>query len=168
MEHPGLHFHFNPDLIIGLKGVSRVQFIHEHFEVESHALTLIPGGIPHRETLVPGKSGGFENLVISVYNQTISVQHQVGRAGHLETATEYYDTPKFHLLAQYLEELAELSHGTEPSRHLGIKGLLLIYFTTLQSVLHHARQSVPVEKLKISQTRRLVQENLGNSKPANG
>ena len=27
MEHPGLHFHFNPDLIIGLRGASRFEFL---------------------------------------------------------------------------------------------------------------------------------------------
>ena len=30
MEHAGLHFHFNPDLIIGLRGASRFEFIQEH------------------------------------------------------------------------------------------------------------------------------------------
>jgi AraC-like DNA-binding protein len=162
MEHPGLHFHFNPDLIIGLKGVSRVQFIHEDFAIGPHTLALIPGGIPHREMSVPGGNPRFENLVISVYNETVSVQHQVGRAGHLETATEFYDTAKFHFLAQYLEELAELSHEAEPHRRLGIKGLLLVYFSTLEAVLRRALHSAPVEKLKISQTRRLVHEHLGN------
>jgi AraC-like DNA-binding protein len=162
MEHPGLHFHFNPDLIIGLKGTSRVQFIHEEFHIGPHALALIPGGIPHRETSVPGGNPRFENLVISVYNETVSMQHQVGRAGHLETATEFYDTSKFQLLAEYLEELAELNHEADAHRRLAIKGLLLIYFSTLASVVRRAQHSAPVEKQKISQARRLVHEHLGN------
>jgi AraC-like DNA-binding protein len=163
MEHPGLHFHFNPDLIIGLKGASRLEFIHEKFEVAPNSLTLIPGGIPHRETAVPGRSGGFENLVISVYNQTVSVQHQIGRGSAVQTVTEYYDTSRYQLLAQYLEEIAELSHTPLSADGLGIKGLLLIYFSTLRALIDRTRQSAPVEKLKISQTKRLVQEHLGNS-----
>ncbi len=52
MEHPGLHFHFNPDLIIGLKGASRFEFIQESFVVEAGEMAIIPGGIPHREIVL--------------------------------------------------------------------------------------------------------------------
>jgi AraC-like DNA-binding protein len=162
METPGLHFHFNPDLIIGLKGRSRLEFIHEHFEIEPLSLALIPGGIPHREVPVKGRRDpGFENLVISVYNQTVSVQLQVCSGQGIESTSHYYDTAKYQLLAQYLEEMAELSHSAPTAQRLGIKGLLLIYFSTLEEAIRRVRHSAPVEKLKISQTKRLVQENLG-------
>ena len=77
--------------------------------------------------------------------------------------TEYYDTAKYQQLAQYLEEIAELSHSTDAGQRLGIKGLLLIYLSTLESAIRRVRSSPPVEKLKISQTKRLVQEHLGDS-----
>ena len=164
MEHSGLHFHFNPDLIIGIQGASQFEFIQERFVVEAGAMAIIPGGIPHREVVLE-KPAPFENLVISVYNETISVQLQgdggEGKARVL--ATEYYDTTKYQQLAQYLEEIAELSHSVDEERHLAIKGLLLIYLSTLESAIRRVRSSPPVEKLKISQTRRLVQEHLGNS-----
>jgi AraC-like DNA-binding protein len=164
MEHSGLHFHFNPELIIGLKGASRFEFIQEGFVVEPGGVAIIPGGIPHGEVVLE-KEGPFENLVISVYNETVSIQLQgdagKGKAGAL--VTEYYDTAKYQQLAQYLEEIAELSHSSDPERRLGIKGLLLIYLSTLQAALRRVRFSPPVEKLKISQTKRLVQEHLGNS-----
>ena len=164
MEHTGLHFHFHPDLVIGLQGASRFEFIHEHFVVEAGSLAIIPGGIPHRE-IVLERVAPFENLVVSVYNETVSVQLQ-GSAGDGKTRalmTEYYDTAKYQQLAHYLEEIAELSHSAEAEQWLGIKGLLLIYLTTLGSVIRRVRSSPPVEKLKISQTKRLVQEHLGNS-----
>jgi AraC-like DNA-binding protein len=164
MEHTGLHFHFNPDLIIGLKGASRFEFIQEKFTVEAGCMAIIPGGIPHRE-IVLEKEGTFENLVISVYNETVSVQLQ-GNAGDGKARallTEYYDTTKFQQLAQYLEEIAELSHSGAPESRLGIKGLLLIYLSTLEAAIRRVRFSPPVEKLKISQTKRLVQEHLGDS-----
>ena len=112
MEHPGLHFHFNPDLIIGLKGASAFEFIQERFVVEAGSMAIIPGGIPHREVVLE-REAPFENIVISVYNETVSVQLQVG-AGDGKARTlvaEYYDTAKYQQLAQYLEEIAELSHG---------------------------------------------------------
>lgn len=164
MEHPGLHFHFSPDLIIGLHGTSRFEFIQEQFTVDAGELAIIPGGIPHRE-IVLEKESTFENLVISVYNETISVQLQ-GNAGGGKACTamtEYFDTPKFQLLAQYLEEIAELSHSGDPGHRLGVKGLLLIYLSTLEAAIRRVRSSAPVEKLKISQTKRLVQEQMGNS-----
>jgi AraC-like DNA-binding protein len=164
MEHSGLHFHFNPEIIIGVKGASRLEFIHERFVVEAGNLAIIPGGIPHRETILKTE-GILENLVISVYNETVSVQLQVtvGDDKALETVTEYFDTAKYQQLAQYLEEIAELSHGGEVGQRLGIKGLLLIYLSTLQSAIQRVRHAPPVEKLKISQTKRLVQDHLGNS-----
>jgi AraC-like DNA-binding protein len=164
MEHPGLHFHFNPDLIIGLQGASCFEFIQERFVVEAGTIAIIPGGIPHREVILE-REAPFENLVISVYNETVSVQLQ-GNAGGgraCTAKTEYFDTPKYQQLAQYLEEIAELNHGGETELQLGIKGLLLIYLSTLESAIRRVRSSPPVEKLKISQTKRLVQEHLGNS-----
>jgi AraC-like DNA-binding protein len=164
MEHPGLHFHFNPDLIIGLRGASSFEFIQERFVVEAGSMAVIPGGIPHREVVLE-RDEPFENLVISVYNETVSVQLQ-GHAGHgktCATVTEYFDTAKYQQLAQYLEEIAELSHSDDSNHLLGIKGLLLIYLSTLESAIRRVRSSPPVEKLKISQTRRLIQEHLGNS-----
>ena len=164
MERAGLHFHFNPDLIIGIRGASCFEFIQEKFVVEAGHLAIIPGGIPHREVILE-KEVPFENLVISVYNETVSVQLQ-GNAGGgkaCETQTEYYDTAKYQQLAQYLEEVAELSHSADPELRLGIKGLLLIYLSTLGAVIRRVRSSAPVEKLKISQTKRLVQEHLGDS-----
>jgi AraC-like DNA-binding protein len=81
----------------------------------------------------------------------------------VRTHTEYYDTPKYQQLAQYLDEIADLSHIRQPDEQLGVKGLLLIYFCTLQSVIRRMRRAQAVEKLKISQTKRLVQEHLGSS-----
>ena len=164
MESPGLHFHFNPDLVIGIRGASCFEFIQERFVVEAGSMAIIPGGIPHREVVLE-RQVPFENLVISVYNETVSVQLQ-GDAGQGSTRAvlaEYYDTAKYQQLAQYLEEIAELSHGGGAAQRLGIKGLLLIYLSTLQAAIHRVRSSPPVEKLKISQTKRLVQEHLGDS-----
>jgi AraC-like DNA-binding protein len=163
MEHLGLHFHFNPDLVIGLKGASLFEFIHERFTVGAGSLAVIPGGIPHREVQLQ-TAEPFQNLVISVYNETVSVQLQsrATAGAPLETSTEYYDTAKHQHLTQYLEELAELSHSNEAERQLGIKGLLLIYLSTLASAIRRFRHSPPVEKLKISQTKRFVQEHLGD------
>ncbi len=166
MEHSGLHFHFNPDLIIGLKGASRFEFIQERFVVEAGSMAIIPGGIPHREIVLEKEGELFENLAISVYNETVSVQLQAhaGDGKAAATITEYYDTAKYQQLAQYLEEIAELSHSGDPGHRLGIKGLLLIYLSTLETAIRRVRSSPPVEKLKISQTKRLVQEHLGNSR----
>ncbi len=79
MEHAGLHFHFNPDFVIGIKGASCFEFIQEKFVVEAGGIAIIPGGIPHREVVLE-REAPFENLVISVYNETVSVQLQ-GSAG---------------------------------------------------------------------------------------
>ncbi len=163
MEQPGFHFHFNPDLVIGLRGASEFEFIQERFTVEAAELAIIPGGIPHREIILE-RPEPFENLVISVYNETVSVQLQASstQAEAAAVVTQYYDAAKYQQLAQYLEEIAELGQGPHTAR-LGIKGLLLIYLTTLLAAVRRVRIAPPVEKLKISQTKRLVQTHLGDS-----
>lgn len=164
MEHPGLHFHFNPDLVIGLRGASRFEFIQERFDVEAGEIAIIPGGIPHRE-VVQERPEPFENLVISVYNETVSVQLQ----GHgsedqaVPVATEYFDAAKYQQLALYLEEIAEIANTSDADYEVGIKGLLLIYLTTLLAAIRRVRFAPPVEKLKISQAKRLVQAHLRDS-----
>jgi AraC-like DNA-binding protein len=164
MEHSGLHFHFNPDLVIGLKGASCFEFIQERFVVAAGEIAIIPGGIPHRE-IVLERGTSFQNLVISVYNETVSVQLQghEGDGRAVALVTEYFDAAKYQQLAHYLEEIAELSHHGDPEHELGIKGLLLIYLTTLEAAIRRVRSAPPVEKLKISQTKRLVQMHLGDS-----
>jgi AraC-like DNA-binding protein len=164
MEHPGLHFHFNPDLVIGLRGASRFEFIQERFDVETGEIAIIPGGIPHREVVQP-RPESFENLVISVYNETVSAQLQEadGEGNAVIIATEYFDAAKYQQLAQYLEEIAEINNNADPEFELGIKGLLLIYLTTLEAAIRRVRFAPAVEKLKISQTKRLVQMHLGDS-----
>ena len=164
MEHPGLHFHFNPDLVIGIRGASRFEFIQERFDIEPGEIAIIPGGIPHRE-VVQHRAEPFQNLVISVYNETVCVQLQEdgGDGTTRAVGTEYFDTAKYQQLAQYLEEIAEINNTADREYELGIKGLLLIYLTTLEAAIRRVRLSPAVEKLKISQTKRLVQAHLGDS-----
>ena len=41
MEQTGFHFHFNPDLVIGIKGASSFEFIQEQFVVEAGHLAQV-------------------------------------------------------------------------------------------------------------------------------
>ncbi|MGC3988263.1 MAG: helix-turn-helix domain-containing protein [Chthoniobacteraceae bacterium] len=164
MEHPGLHFHFTPELVIALKARSRFEFIHEQFTLEPGEMAIIPAGIPHREEVLPEKRVPFENLVISIYNQTVCVQHQLAvTKSSLEQRTEYFDTPKYQQLVQYLEEAAELFHGTPAGHTLGLKGFLMAWLSTLELTVRRLAHAPPVERLKISQVKRQVQEHLGDA-----
>lgn len=164
MESAGLHFHFNPEFVIGLNGSSQFQFIHEHFSLGSCDMAVIPAGIPHRE--VPNRNAGvFQNVVISVYNQTVclQLQSQLNADEGVQVDQCYLDSPKFALLAAYLNEMAEFHNPTVPEQPLGIKGLLLAYLDTLRAIIIQSRQTPMVEKLKISQVKKLIHEHLGSS-----
>lgn len=162
-EHPGMHFHFAPDFVVALGGRCRLEFIHEEIVLERGEIAVIPAGIPHREIPTALPREPFQNLAISIYNQTIGAQLQrsEARAQTLETHRLYFDSPKEHLLTDYLEELAELYHSRDSQRHFGIKGLVLAYLSTLAGIIQHAREQPTAEKLKITQARRYVQEYLG-------
>ncbi|MEI9894300.1 MAG: hypothetical protein WDN28_10560 [Chthoniobacter sp.] len=160
---PGLHFHFAPDFIVALGGRTRLEFAHEEIILERSQMAVIPTGIPHREVPVARAGEPFQNLVVSVYNQTVSAQfvHSEAGAQTLRVEHAYFDSAKDQLLIQYLEELGELYHSREEQRHFGIKGLLLTYLSTLAGIVQHAREAPPSEKLKVSQAKRYVQEYLG-------
>jgi AraC-like DNA-binding protein len=162
---PGMHFHFAPDFVVGLGGRTRLEFPHGELVLERCEIAIIPAGIPHREVPIARAGEPFQNLVVSVYNQTISAQFQ-----HSEAATQtlqieraYFDSSKDQLLIEYLEEATELYHSRDEQRHFGIKGLVLAYLSTLAGIVHHAREAPPTEKLKISQAKRFVQEYLGSA-----
>lgn len=164
MEAAGLHFHFNPEFVIGVNGASQFEFIHDQFSLGACEMAVIPAGIPHRE-MPRSSSGVFQNVVVSVYNQTICLQlqsqHDVREGMQVDQC--YLDSPKFALLATYLNEMAEF-HNPQNSEHRpGIRGLLMAYLDTLRSVIGQSRKAPTIEKLKISQVKKLVQEHLGSS-----
>lgn len=163
MESPGLHFHFNPEFVIGLNGKSTFAFVSGRFVLGPREMAVLPAGIPHNETPSVGL-GVFQNIVVSVYNQTVCVQlqHQRGRQG-LQSVQRHYDTPKFSLLASYLNEIAEFHLHSGRASKAGIKGLLLAYMGTLAGILEQSKHRAPVEKLKISQVKKLVQEHLAST-----
>jgi AraC-like DNA-binding protein len=164
-DMPGMHFHFAPDFVVGLGGRTRLEFVHETVVLEPFEMMVIPAGIPHREVPLARAAEPFQNLVVSVYNQTISAQLQRSEAAARTLRTEhaYFDSAKDQLLVRYLEEMSELFHGRDAQRHFGIKGLVLAYLSTLAAIVHHAREAPPSEKGKISQTKRHVQEYLGST-----
>lgn len=163
-EIPGMHFHFAPDFLVGLGGRTRLEFSQGEITLDCLEMAIIPAGIPHRELPVSRRGQPFQNLAISVYNETISAQWArtaIG-AANMETEHAYFDSAKDQLLIQYLEELSEVYHSRDEQRHYGIKGLLLAYLSTLVGIVQHAREAPPSEKLKVSQAKRYVQEYLGS------
>ncbi|MEP6669832.1 MAG: AraC family transcriptional regulator [Chthoniobacter sp.] len=163
-DFPGMHFHFAPDFVVGLGGRTRLEFMHEVITLERFEIAVIPTGIPHREVPLARAGEPFQNLVVSVYNQTIRVQFVRSEAGAQTLLVEHahFDSAKDQLLVQYLEELGEIYHSREEQRHFGIKGLILTYLSTLAGIVQHAHEAPPSEKLKVSQAKRYVQEYLGS------
>jgi AraC-like DNA-binding protein len=164
-EHPGMHFHFSPDLVIGLGGRTRLEFVDGEITLDRHEVAVIPAGIPHREVPIAKAGEPFQNLVISIYNETICTQLQRTEpdAQTLGVERQYFDSSKDQLLIRYLEELSEQFHGRDPRRHYAVKGLMMAYLSTLAEIINHSREAAPVEKLKISQAKRYVQEYLGSA-----
>jgi hypothetical protein len=136
-EHPGMHFHFSPDLVIGLGGRTRLEFVDGEITLERHETAVIPAGIPHREVPIAKAGEPFQNLVISIYNETICAQLQRTEpdAQTLGVERHYFDSSKDQLLIRYLEELSEQYHGRDLRRHYVIKGLMMAYLSTLAGIL---------------------------------
>lgn len=159
-----MHFHFSPEFVIGLGGRTRLEFIHEGLTLDRNEMAVIPTGIPHREIPVARPGDPFQNLVISVYNQTVSAELQRSEVGSqmLHTERAYFDSAKDQLLVEYLDELSEIYHARDTRRHFGVKGLILSYLSGLAGVIERSREAPPSEKLKISKTKRYVREHLGD------
>lgn len=165
MESPGLHFHFNPEFVIGLNGSSQYQFIQHQFTVGAREMAVIPAGIPHCETPIPEKNSVFQNVIVSVYNQTICLQwqRQLHSQDKVQVQQCYLDSPKFSLLASYLTEMTEFHDPNRAEPAPGTKGLLLAYLDTLRFIIQKSHQLPAAEKLKISQVKKLVHDHLGES-----
>jgi AraC-like DNA-binding protein len=162
-EHPGMHFHFSPDFVIGLGGRTRLQFVDGEITLDRHEAAVIPAGIPHREVPIARAGEPFQNLIFSVYNETICAQLQRTEpdAQTLRVERQYFNSSKDQILIRYLEELSELYHGRDSQRHYAIKGLMMAYLSTLAGIVSRSREGPPLERLKISQAKRYVQEYLG-------
>jgi AraC-like DNA-binding protein len=165
MEVSGLHFHFNPEFAIGLNGSSLFEFINDRFPLGAREMAVIPAGIPHRELPQVEKNGIFQNIIVSVYNQTVCLQLQTQREPHESPVVEqcYLDSPKFSQLATYLNEMSEFQNSKLSPQPPGIKGLLLAYLDTLRLIIEKSRELPTAEKLKISQVKKLVHEHIGSS-----
>lgn len=162
-DRPGMHFHFSPEIVIGLGGRTRLEFIHEGLTLGRFEMAVIPSGIPHRVIPIGRPGDPFQNLLISVYNQTVSVELQHSEAGAqtLQIECAHFDSAKEHLLVEYLDELSETYHARETRRHFGIKGLILAYLSALAGSIERSREAPAPEKLKISNAKRFVREHLG-------
>jgi AraC-like DNA-binding protein len=163
-EHPGMHFHFSPELVIGLGGRTRLEFVDGEITLERHQAAVVPAGIPHREVPIAKAGEPFQNLNISIYNETICAQLQRTEpdAQTLGIERQYFDSSKDQLLIRYLEELSEQFHSPDSRRHYVVKGLMMAYLGTLAGIIRHSREAPPMERLKISQAKRYVQEYLGS------
>jgi AraC-like DNA-binding protein len=163
-EHPGMHFHFSPDVVIGLGGRTRLEFVDGKITLGRHEAAVIPAGIPHREIPIARTGEPFQNLIFSIYNETICAQLQWTEpdAQTLMVGRQYYDSSKDQVLIRYLEELSEQYHGRHLQRHYAIKGLMMAYLSTLGRIISRSREAPPTERLKISQAKRCVQEYLGS------
>jgi AraC-like DNA-binding protein len=163
-EHPGMHFHFSPDLVIGLGGRTRLEFVDGEITLQRHETAVIPAGIPHREIPIARAGEPFQNMIVSIYNETIcaQVQRTEPDAQTLSVDRQYFDSSKDQILIRYLEELSEQYHGRDLQRHYAIKGLMMAYLSTLAGIISRSREAPPTERLKISQAKRYVQEYLGS------
>jgi AraC-like DNA-binding protein len=163
-EHPGMHFHFSPDVVIGLGGRTRLEFVDGKITLARHETAVVPAGIPHREIPIARAGEPFQNLIFSIYNETICAQLQRTEpdAQTLKVDRQYFDSSKDQILIRYLEELSEQYHGRHSQRHYAIKGLMMAYLSTLGGILSRSREAPPSERLKISQAKRCVQEYLGS------
>ncbi|MFZ0708635.1 MAG: helix-turn-helix transcriptional regulator [Terrimicrobiaceae bacterium] len=163
-EHPGMHFHFSPDVVIGLGGRTRLEFVDGKITLARHETAVIPAGIPHREIPIARAGEPFQNLIFSIYNETICAQLQRTEPDTqtLRVDRQYFDSSKDQILIRYLEELSEQYHGRHLQRHYAIKGLMMAYLSTLGGIISRSREAPPSERLKISQAKRCVQEYLGS------
>jgi len=162
--HPGMHYHFKPEIFLQLRGRTSFRTPREEVLVKAGELCILPAGVPHGETVENDGSGAFRNLVIGFYSKTLSLHfaHEVAPGKPDIQAIEFFDTPNLDVFTTITTHIAAAYHGRTPARTHIINGLLTGLLGMLLNLVETGSGTLNKDIAKVFQAKWLVREQLGN------
>lgn len=160
----GMHYHYRPEIFIGLQGWTEFSFPKEGFRVGPGEVCLIPAGVPHGEVVHAEPGRPFRNLVVGFYNNTVSVHfaHEARPRKPDIEVIEFFDAPNLDALLTLANSLVHAHAMQAPARDAVRKGLLLSLFGLFRNLVETGTGQLNSDIGKVFQTKCLVREQFAN------
>lgn len=162
----GMHYHYRPEVFLGLQGWTEFSFPKEGFRVGPEEMCVIPAGVPHGEIVqAGGPDKPFRNLVAGFYNNTLSLHfaHEARPGKPDIEVIEFFDAPNLDVFLTLCNSLAQ-THGMHgPARESVLKGLMLALLGLLRNLVETGTGQLNSDIGKVFQAKCLVREQFANS-----
>ena len=161
----GMHYHYRPELFLGMQGDTDFSFPREGFRVGPDEMCVIPAGVPHGEVVHPGPDQPFRNLVAGFYNNTLSLHfaHEVRPGKPDIEVIEFFDAPNLDVFLTLANTTAATHSMHGPAREAVLKGLLLALLGLFRNIVETGSGGLNSDIGKVFQAKCLVREQFANS-----
>jgi AraC-like DNA-binding protein len=163
-KHPGMHFHFKPELFIQLQGCTEFHFPREKFELRAGEICIMPAGVPHGESVRADSTGPFRNLVAGFYSHTLSLHfaREVAPTKPDIEVIEFFDVPNLDVFLTLTNTLVQTFHMQAPARTHVLKGLLMSLLGLFQNTVETGSGKLNRDIGKVFQVKWIVREQFSN------
>jgi AraC-like DNA-binding protein len=162
----GMHYHYRPEIFLGLHGWTDFSFPKEAFRLGPEEVCVIPAGVPHGETVhAGGPDRPFRNLVAGFYNNTLSIHfaHEARPGKPDIEVIEFFDAPNLDVFLTLANTIAQTHGMHSPARDSVVKGLLLALLGLFRNIVETGSGQLNSDIGKVFQAKCLVREQFANS-----
>lgn len=160
----GMHYHYRPEIFLGLQGWTDFSFPKEGFRVGPGDLCVIPAGVPHGEVVHADPGAPFRNLVAGFYNNTVSVHfaHEARPRKPDIEVIEFFDAPNLDVFLTLANTLVHAHAMQAPARDALLKGLMLSLLGLFRNLVETGSGQLNSDIGKVFQAKCLVREQFAN------
>ena len=161
-RHPQMAYHFKPELFIQLRGETEFRFPDQSFVLQPGDLCVMPRGVPHAETALPGSDPFFQNVVVCYYNETVAIHVAAATADRRPVVDDihFFTTTLYADLIEYLNRTGDLRLHDHAVCATATKGLLLAELALLLALVEEQDASRYSESERIFQCQWLIRNNI--------
>lgn len=161
----GMHYHYRPEIFLGLQGSTDFSFPRETFRLGPDEICIIPAGVPHGEVVQSEGGQPFRNLVAGFYNNTLSLHfaHEVRPGKPDIEVIEFFDAPNLEVFLTLANTTASTHSMQGPARDAVLKGLLLALLGLFRNIVETGSGQLNSDIGKVFQAKCLVREQFANA-----
>ena len=161
----GMHYHYRPEIFLGLRGSTDFSFPSESFRLGPDEVCIIPAGVPHGEVVHAGPDRPFRNLVAGFYNNTLSLHfaHEARPGKPDIDVIEFFDAPNLDVFLTLANTTASTHSMQGPARDAVLKGLLLALLGLFRNIVETGTGQLNSDIGKVFQAKCLVREQFANA-----
>ncbi|BET67467.1 hypothetical protein ASA1KI_23850 [Opitutales bacterium ASA1] len=163
-KHPGMHFHFKPEIFIQLRGRTEFKTPRESVPLRAGEICIMPSGVPHGEEIFRDDDGPFRNLVAGFYSNVLSLHfaHEVAPRRPDIDVIEFFEGPDLEMMLMLTNHLVQTYHMQTPARDQVLKGSLIALLGMLQNLVETGGDQLNADIGKVFQVKWLVREQFSN------